>query len=60
VSRDGLVIGWDRATKTVARSPVNITGYEPAESSGLTGERSPRGAVPGVAVNAPQGERFLA
>jgi hypothetical protein len=47
VSRDGLVIGWDRATKTVARSPVNITGYEPAESSGLPG-------------NAPQGERFLA
>jgi hypothetical protein len=28
VSRDDLVIGWDRVTKTVAGSPVNITGYE--------------------------------
>jgi hypothetical protein len=28
VSRDNLVIGWDRVTKTVAGGPVNITGYE--------------------------------
>jgi hypothetical protein len=28
VSRDDLVVGWDRVTKTVAGSPVNITGYE--------------------------------
>jgi hypothetical protein len=28
VSRDDLVIGWDRVTKTVAGSPVHITGYE--------------------------------
>jgi hypothetical protein len=28
VSRDGLVIGWDRVTKTVDGRPVNVTGYE--------------------------------
>jgi hypothetical protein len=28
VSRDDLVIGWDRVTKTVDGGPVNITGYE--------------------------------
>jgi len=28
VSRDNLVIGWDRVRKTVAGGPVDITGYE--------------------------------
>jgi hypothetical protein len=28
VSRDDLVIAWDRVTKTVDAGPVNITGYE--------------------------------
>jgi hypothetical protein len=28
VSRDDLVIRWDRVTKTVSGGPVNITGYE--------------------------------
>jgi hypothetical protein len=28
VSRENLVVGWDRVTKTVAGGPVDITGYE--------------------------------
>lgn len=28
VSREGLVIGWDRVRKTVDGAPVDITGYE--------------------------------
>jgi hypothetical protein len=28
VSRDNLVVSWDRVTKTVDGGPVNITGYE--------------------------------
>jgi hypothetical protein len=28
VSRNDLVVDWDRVTKTVAGGPVNITGYE--------------------------------
>jgi hypothetical protein len=28
LSRDNLVVGWDRVTKTVDGGPVNITGYE--------------------------------
>jgi hypothetical protein len=28
LSRDNLVVSWDRVTKTVDGGPVNITGYE--------------------------------